>query len=160
MSLLSLLRSAIDALLHRARVENDTEEELRCHVQNRADDLERPVERDVLEECLRLAQQAPTAGYAEDWHFVVVTDAEQKAGLADLWRQGATYGRSRPLVRRRLKETGAPAPSPVAGWRSWLWLLIHLPGLRTRQSRAAWIWVAANRIGHLQGSVRHRCLLV
>jgi nitroreductase len=51
-------------------------------------DLERPVEREVLEECLRLAQQAPTAGYAEDWHFVVVTDAGKRAQLADLWRAG------------------------------------------------------------------------
>jgi nitroreductase len=51
-------------------------------------DLERPVEREVLEECLRLAQQAPTAGYKEDWHFVVVTDPEKRQGLADLWRAG------------------------------------------------------------------------
>jgi nitroreductase len=51
-------------------------------------DLERPVEREVLEECLRLAQQAPTAGYAEDWHFVVVTDAAKRAALAELWRAG------------------------------------------------------------------------
>jgi len=51
-------------------------------------DLERPVEREVLEECLRLAQQAPTAGYAEDWHFVVVTDAEKRLALAELWRAG------------------------------------------------------------------------
>ena len=95
-------------------------------------------------------------------HFVreAVVHYRYRSRPKDLWRQGTTYGRSRPLVRRRLKETGGPAPSPVAGWRSWLWLLIHLPGLRTRQARAAWIWVAANRIGHLQGSVRHRCLLV
>jgi len=51
-------------------------------------DLERPVEREVLEECLRLAQQAPTAGYQEDWHFVVVTDPEKRAALAELWRAG------------------------------------------------------------------------
>src|SRR6478609_3774988 len=51
-------------------------------------DLERPVEREVLEECLRLAQQAPTAGYAEDWHFVVVTDADKRLALAELWRAG------------------------------------------------------------------------
>ena len=41
MSLLSTVRSALSALLYRARVENDTDEELRAHVQNRADDLER-----------------------------------------------------------------------------------------------------------------------
>ena len=51
-------------------------------------DLERPVERDVLEECLRLAQQAPTGSYAQNWHFIAVTDPDLKAGLADLWRQG------------------------------------------------------------------------
>ena len=51
-------------------------------------DLERPVERGVLEECLQLAQQAPTGSYAQNWHFVVVTDPDLRAGLADLWRQG------------------------------------------------------------------------
>src|SRR6476661_1845791 len=52
-------------------------------------DLERPVEREVLEECLRLAQQGPTGGYRQDWHFVVVTDPGLRSGLADLWRLGA-----------------------------------------------------------------------
>jgi nitroreductase len=53
-------------------------------------DLERPVERKVLEECLRLAQQAPTASYRQDWHFVVVTDPERRAGLADLYRRASS----------------------------------------------------------------------
>ena len=52
-------------------------------------DLERPVEREVLEECLRLAQQAPTASYSQNWHFVVVTDAAKRAALGELWRQVA-----------------------------------------------------------------------
>ncbi|HSP73975.1 MAG TPA: nitroreductase family protein [Gaiellaceae bacterium] len=51
-------------------------------------DLGRPVEREVLEDCLRLAQQAPTASYSQGWHFVVVTDADKRAALADLWRRG------------------------------------------------------------------------
>lgn len=51
-------------------------------------DLTRPVEREVLEECLRLAQQAPTGSYAQDWSFLVVTDPGLRAGLADLWRRG------------------------------------------------------------------------
>jgi nitroreductase len=41
----------------------------------------------LLEECLQLAQQAPTAGYAQNWHFVVVTDPELRAGLGELWRK-------------------------------------------------------------------------
>jgi nitroreductase len=52
-------------------------------------DLARPVEREVIEECLRLAQQAPTASYSQNWHFVVVTDAAKKAALGDLWRHVA-----------------------------------------------------------------------
>jgi nitroreductase len=50
-------------------------------------DLTRPVPREVLEECLQLAQQAPTAGYSQKWHFVVVTDAEKRAALGELWRE-------------------------------------------------------------------------
>ena len=78
-------------------------------------DLERPVEKDVLEECLSLAQQAPTAGYAEDWHFVVVTDADKRASLAELWRAGgrrylgsddpAALLESVPAERKRLVES-------------------------------------------------------
>jgi putative ABC transport system permease protein len=41
MSLLSTLRSVVSALFQRASMENDTEEELRAHVQNRAEDLVR-----------------------------------------------------------------------------------------------------------------------
>src|SRR5437763_13862216 len=52
-------------------------------------DLTRPVEREVLEECLRLAQQAPTASYSQNWHFVVVTDADKRARLGELWREAA-----------------------------------------------------------------------
>ncbi len=65
-------------------------------------DLERPVEREVLEECLRLAQQAPTASYSQNWHFVVVTDAERRAALAELWRRGgAAY------MERRRESSGS-----------------------------------------------------
>src|SRR2546421_10272016 len=48
-------------------------------------DLERPVERDVLEECVRLALQAPTASNRQSWHFVFVTDPLVKAALAELY---------------------------------------------------------------------------
>jgi nitroreductase len=47
------------------------------------------VEREVLEECLNLAQQAPTAGYSQTWHFVVVTDSDKRAALGELWREVA-----------------------------------------------------------------------
>jgi nitroreductase len=52
-------------------------------------DLTRPVEREVLEECLQLAQQAPTGSYAQTWHFVVVEDADKRAALAEIWKRVA-----------------------------------------------------------------------
>ena len=62
-------------------------------------DLARPVEREVLEDCLRLAQQAPTAAYREDWHFVVVTDPDTRAALGELWRKSARrYLARRPQI--------------------------------------------------------------
>jgi nitroreductase len=55
-------------------------------------DLDRPVEREVLLECLRLAVQAPTASNAQDWRWVVVTDPGLRAGIADVYREvGADY---------------------------------------------------------------------
>jgi glycosyltransferase involved in cell wall biosynthesis len=77
-----------------------------------------------------------------------------------LWRQGRNYGRSRPLVTRRLREEGLPSPGRFAGWRSWVWLVVHSPDVRTPEGRAAWTWVAANRWGQLEGSVRYRSLFL
>jgi len=50
-------------------------------------DLSRPVEMAVIWECLEIAQQAPTASNAQTWHFVVVTDTEQKEKLSELYRK-------------------------------------------------------------------------
>jgi nitroreductase len=50
-------------------------------------DLERPVDREVIEECLEIALQAPTGSNMQHWHWVVVTDADTKAALADLYRK-------------------------------------------------------------------------
>jgi nitroreductase len=50
-------------------------------------DLSRPVERDVIEECVDIALQAPTGSNAQGWHFVFVEDAAKKKALADLYGQ-------------------------------------------------------------------------
>jgi nitroreductase len=51
-------------------------------------DLTRPVPRALLEECLELAQQAPSGGNRQTWSFVVVTDPGRRAALAELYRRG------------------------------------------------------------------------
>lgn len=57
-------------------------------------DLDRPVPRELVEECLRLGLQAPTSSNQQDWQFVVVTDGGVRAGLADLYRRAVAdyYG--------------------------------------------------------------------
>jgi nitroreductase len=55
-------------------------------------DLTRPVDREVILECVRLAMQAPTASNAQDWRWVVITDAGKRAAIADIYRSiGAEY---------------------------------------------------------------------
>lgn len=51
-------------------------------------DLDRPVERSVIEECLELAIQAPTGSNAQGWHWVVVTDSNLKAQIAEHYAAG------------------------------------------------------------------------
>lgn len=50
-------------------------------------DFSRPVEREVLVECLRLAQQAPSGSNRQTWHFVLVSEPERRAALAELYRR-------------------------------------------------------------------------
>jgi nitroreductase len=52
-------------------------------------DLTRPVSRDVVLECLRLAIQAPTGGNSQGWRWIVVDDAEKRAAIAALYKKRA-----------------------------------------------------------------------
>lgn len=51
-------------------------------------DLTRPVEREVIERCIEISLQDPTGSNVQGWHFMVVTEAEKRAALADLYRKG------------------------------------------------------------------------
>ena len=51
-------------------------------------DLTRPVEPAVLEKCIEIAFQAPTGGNTQNWHFMLVTDPQKKATIADYYRKG------------------------------------------------------------------------
>ncbi|HKZ15299.1 MAG TPA: nitroreductase family protein [Solirubrobacterales bacterium] len=52
-------------------------------------DFDRPVEREVLLECLQLAVQAPTASNRQTWRWVVVTDPDLRLTVADYYREAA-----------------------------------------------------------------------
>ena len=51
-------------------------------------DLSRPVEPELIAECIELALQAPTGGNSQGFRFVVVTDAEKRAKIGEWYRQG------------------------------------------------------------------------
>lgn len=50
-------------------------------------DLERPVPREAVLECLRIATQAPSGGNSQPWRWLVIDDPEVRSALADLYRE-------------------------------------------------------------------------
>ncbi|HSO96788.1 MAG TPA: nitroreductase family protein [Acidimicrobiia bacterium] len=91
-------------------------------------DLSRPVEPELLTECLALALQAPTGGNDQGWHFVVITDPERRAALADLFRRGAVDYAQRPKPARaaRRPRTDADRGARARVMRSAGYLFEHL----------------------------------
>ena len=50
-------------------------------------DLDKPIDLDMIAECLEIAVQAPTGSNEQGYHFVLVKDADKRAALAKLYRQ-------------------------------------------------------------------------
>ncbi|MGW4634017.1 nitroreductase family protein [Nocardia sp. NPDC004415] len=63
-------------------------------------DFDRPVPRELIEECVDLATQAPTGRNRQRWHFLVVTEARRRRELADIFRRALTLGEAAPLTAR------------------------------------------------------------
>ena len=79
-------------------------------------DLEKPVPREVLMECLELALQAPTGSNAQGWQLVFVDDPEKKKAIADIYRHNATpyLDAPKPDVRRRPRRADGRSSSSSA----------------------------------------------
>jgi nitroreductase len=54
-------------------------------------DLDRPVSREVLLDCIRLSQQAPTASNTQKWRWMVVMDAEKRRAIAEIYGRGKQF---------------------------------------------------------------------
>ena len=67
-------------------------------------DFSRPVPPEVVRECLELAVQAPTGASSESWHFVVVTDQEQRKALGAIYRKGYQLYRQKTASAHPLYE--------------------------------------------------------
>lgn len=49
-------------------------------------DLDRPIPRELLLECVNMAVQAPNAGSGENWRFIIVDDPNLRAEIARIYR--------------------------------------------------------------------------
>ena len=89
-------------------------------------DLTRPVPRDIINECLELAVQAPTASNSQTWRWMVIDDAETRVALAQIYRKGA--GDYLAQAGESARAAGNPQTGRV--YDSAMWLadnLEHVP---------------------------------
>jgi nitroreductase len=82
-------------------------------------DLARPVEREVLLECLELALQAPSGSNSQGWHWVFVTDPAKRQALADIYRKVFAVAYA-PGVQPERDEAGTRV------WESAAYLAEHM----------------------------------
>jgi nitroreductase len=82
-------------------------------------DLSRPVEREVVRDCVRLSQQTPTGQNAQAWRWVVVTEPGRRAALGEI------YGRALPTLRE-LEASHANDPKAHRMYQAVVWLAEHM----------------------------------
>lgn len=83
-------------------------------------DLTRPVERDVILDCLRLSQQAPTASNTQKWRWMVVMDEGKRKEL------GAIYARGKQFIEQAKAELDPDDSQTHRVYDSADWLLDHI----------------------------------
>jgi len=83
-------------------------------------DLERPVERETILECVRLSQQAPTASNTQKWRWMVVMDADKRKALGEI------YGRGKQFIAQARAQIDAGDAQTQRVYDSAEWLLDHL----------------------------------
>ena len=79
-------------------------------------DLDRLVPREVILDCIRISQQAPTGSNQQGWRWLIVTDPDKKAALADLYRKGGSgyLAATRANIQPGQEQTGRVLDS--AAW--------------------------------------------
>ncbi|GAA3688197.1 nitroreductase family protein [Nonomuraea antimicrobica] len=107
-------------------------------------DFTRPVPRELIEQCVDLAVQAPTGRNRQRWHFMVVTEAEQRRAVADIFLRALTLATGQPLTERDLWRMSYHSGSTERVFDSLRYLAanIHrvpafvIPGVEGRTDRA------------------------
>ena len=100
-------------------------------------DFSKPVSRQIIEECIAAAQQAPSGGNLQTWGFVVVTEPQKRAALADLYRsrmEDAEARRNPDEAARHETMLRAHDPGPYARERT-----EEILGLMDAHAGAPWL---------------------
>lgn len=117
-------------------------------------DLTRPVPRDVVLDCIRLSQQAPTASNTQRWRWLLVDDPELRRAL------GAIYADGIPAIRWSMEQTAHDAQTRDV-YDAALWLaerlgdvpLLAIPCLAERLPDGAPLVLAASTFGSIYPAV-------
>ena len=83
-------------------------------------DLDRPVERDVILDCIRLSQQAPTASNTQKWCWMVVMDPDKRKALGEI------YARGKEFIQQARSQVDAGDAQTHRVYDSAEWLLDHM----------------------------------
>lgn len=83
-------------------------------------DLDRPVERDVILDCIGLSQQAPTASNTQTWCWMVVLDPDRRRALGEI------YGRGKKFIEQARSQIDAGDAQTQRVYDSAEWLLDHM----------------------------------
>ena len=83
-------------------------------------DFDRPVEREVVMECLELALQAPTGSNSQGWQWVFVEDQAKKDAIAEIYRRNFEVYRTMPRARYDDGDTRAERMDAVVDSATYL----------------------------------------
>jgi len=67
-------------------------------------DFDRPVDPQLIRECLEVALQGPSGSNSQGWHFVVVTDEAKRQRIGELYSQGFDIYRNMQQSAHALAE--------------------------------------------------------
>jgi nitroreductase len=117
-------------------------------------DLTRPVPAELITECIEIAQQAPTGSNSQGWHWLVVTDPEQRAKISDYYRKSwyAYAGLGKPPEeayagndaridqQKRVSESARFLADHMQEVPALVIPAIHVPGGKLPEGNQAALW--------------------
>ena len=91
-------------------------------------DFERPSDPAAIQECLEIALQAPTASNSQQWQWVVITDPDKVAAVAEVYRKSFNVLAARPPEERPVyaaDDSRAQQSEKVTRSATWLAEQMH-----------------------------------